>query len=63
MLFSLMTIVFASVALQIPADVTHYLATVLFFGFGLKSLYDAFTGEGYVNPARHSVAIRQSLCN
>ncbi|GAQ87537.1 hypothetical protein KFL_003590110 [Klebsormidium nitens] len=30
----------------IPADVTHYLATVLFFGFGLKSLYDAFTGEG-----------------
>lgn len=33
---------------QIPRKWTHHVTTLLFFGFGLWSIWDAFTNEGYL---------------
>ena len=32
--------------MQISRKLTHHITTLLFFAFGLWSLWDAFTGEG-----------------
>lgn len=37
--------------MQISKTYTHYAATILFFFFGFKTLYDVFLGEGVSTSA------------
>jgi hypothetical protein len=43
---------------QISKTYTHYAATILFFFFGFKTLYDTFLGEGVSNPAAAACLLR-----